>query len=148
MDHGCKIQILLNITIWIIQHLEILNIYNCKQYWCSGVHFIYITITIINYYVYKYDILVFIPSIIIGLIGAFSLLFLDIKLGNTNNKYGMEYYITHGFYDVLLFINLLWCLLYLSILKKYIDNTNKILVLFGVNEFPIDYDNLTEHHSF
>ena len=137
MLSGLKFQIILNICSWILQYLEILNLYNCEKYWCSGTHFIYTSLTLLNYIIFKYDNLIFIPSLIIGLIGSLSLFFWDLTWWNISTRYRTEYYDTHCFYTTILFINLFWCFFYIYTLKRYLVNLEKL-----TNLFYIESDNI------
>lgn len=121
MNFGLKIQLTINLISWLLEYLEMLNLYNCEQYWCSGSHFILIGLSIINYIIYKFDKLIFIPYIIISIVGSFSLLFWGITWWNVSSRHRSEYYDTHSFLNTILFVNLFWNLFYLTILKDKLN---------------------------
>jgi hypothetical protein len=133
MKNNIKFQLLINLISWILEYLEMLNVYNCEQYWCSGSHFILIGISIINYIIYKFDKLIFIPYIIISIIGSLSLLFWDITWWNVSTRHRTEYYNSHNFLNITLFVNLFWDLFYLCILKKHIEDTKKLILISNIN---------------
>ncbi len=140
MNTGLKLQLTINTICWLLEYLEMLNVYNCNQYWCFGSHFILLNISLISYINYRYDKLIFIPSFVNGLIGTLSLLFSSITWWNTHGRHRSEYYDSHSFYHTILYINLFWNLLYLLVLKEHIENVKKILILFGVSD--LDMENL------
>lgn len=137
MDYSLKFQVFISFLIWGLQHAEILNIYNCKRWYCSGAIFVYCLLTLFNYICFKLNKPIFISSFIIGLIAAGSILFWDIEHWNISTRHRNEYYDTHNFNDNILFLNLFWIIIFIN--QNKIINTNNN-VNNDDNNMPMMYD--------
>ncbi|MFK7871676.1 MAG: hypothetical protein AB8C84_00700 [Oligoflexales bacterium] len=116
---GQHIQLSLNSLAFLLQHLEVLNIYNCERWWCGGTPALYLGASAINYALLFREHPVMIPTLLTAALGAGSLLFWDVEYWNISTRHRTEYYDTHNFYDNALWLNQFWSIVYLYLLKPH-----------------------------
>ena len=116
-----------------LEHLEVLNIYNCTRWYCGGVPLGVLLLTIINFICFPKIRLITGPTIISLTYISGSLLFWDFEHWNISTRHRTEYYDTHCFSAVLLWIMLLWYVFYLYIYTKLMDTVTAL----QQNELPV-----------
>lgn len=101
---GFFVQITLNICVMLLEYLEILNLYNCNRWYCSGVGLFVLLINIINTILFKENLEFNVPSLICHILGSGGLLFWDVEHWNISTRHRTEYYDTHDSYFMMLYV--------------------------------------------
>ena len=113
------IPVWLAVCAWCLEFLEVLNLYNCKAWWCSGVPFIYFGVSGIIYFFICREHCIMIPTLVASFIGGVSLLFWDCTRWNIDTRHRTEYYDTHNFYANALWLNCFWNFVYVLVIKRW-----------------------------
>lgn len=105
-------QIFINVSLGLLEYLEILNLYNCTRWACSSAPISVFSLTLLNYLFFYKKKEIMIPSIITNFFVAGGSLFWDIEYWNISTRHRTEYYDTHAFNAGILWINTFWAMAY------------------------------------
>ena len=98
------LQLTCNMIMMILEYLEVLNLYNCSRWYCSGIPCGFLFINICNTIFFRDNLLINVPSLVCNFLGAGGLLFWDIEYWNVSTRHRTEYYDTHDSYFAMLYI--------------------------------------------
>ncbi|KAJ9465479.1 hypothetical protein DIPPA_53367 [Diplonema papillatum] len=98
------IQCVISILYLALEYLQILNLYNCHRYMCGGVSCTVLGALALNAFVFRENLDLSLPVVIVHVLGGSGLLFWSIEWWNVSTRHRTEYYDTHTIFFVMLFV--------------------------------------------
>lgn len=129
---------------YILSMLEVLNIYNCKRYYCILPFGVVLFLTLLISIFCRTDHFIDIPIIITYMILTVSFVYWDlIDYDARFTRHRTEYYLTHGFAASSTYILSMWILFYIYACK----HIKRILLILNFEHHRHRYDNNLQNDS-